>query len=410
MYYFLGVDVGTSSVRVGLFNQFGTLVDSKTQSINIFNFKIDFYEQSSEEIFSAICNCIKQIKEANCDNGSRISVDSIVSIGVDATCSLVVLDEQYKPISVSPSGNNSINVIMWMDHRAKRQAGFINSTNHECLKNVGNRISLEMDPPKLLWLKQNLNEECYKKASYYFSLPDYIVFRLTNQNIRSVCCLTCKWLFVSSENKNEWDTSFWNQIGLNDLVVDKNSNKIGSRVEKPFKNIDELKISSETQFLTGLSPNIKVGVSMIDAHAGGIGGLALTLSYLQNNKNISINSDSIQMDDILIIVSGTSSCLMASSKKPHFIDGIWGPYYSAMVPNMYLNEAGQSASGKLIDHIIHTHPAYNILKEKLSNEKNKSIYEFLNDILLKLAQDQNLNSLSFLSKKIHIYPDFHGNR
>ena len=39
MYYFLGVDVGTSSVRVGLFNQFGTLVDSKTQSINIFNLK-----------------------------------------------------------------------------------------------------------------------------------------------------------------------------------------------------------------------------------------------------------------------------------------------------------------------------------------------------------------------------------
>jgi FGGY-family pentulose kinase len=407
MHYFLGVDVGTSSVRVGLFNQFGELVDTRTQSINVFNFKVDFYEQSSDEIFSAICNCIKQIKEAN---EANLNPDSIVSIGVDATCSLVVLDDQFKPLSVSPSENNSINVIMWMDHRAKRQADLINSTNHECLKNVGKKISPEMDPPKILWLKQNLYEKCYNKAGYFFSLPDYIVFRLTNQNIRSVCCTTCKWLFFSNENKNEWDITFWNQIGLDDLVVDRNFNKIGSQVEKPFKYIEELKISSETQTLTGLSSNVKVGVSMIDAHAGGIGGLALTLSYLQNKKNISINSDSIQTNDILVIVSGTSSCLMASSKMPKFIDGIWGPYYSAMIPNMWLNEAGQSASGKLIDHIIQTHPAFNILKEKLSKEKNKLIYELLNDILLNLAQDKTLNSLSYLTKNIHIYPDFHGNR
>ena len=46
------------------------------------------------------------------------------------------------------------NVIMWMDHRAGEQASFINSTKHDVLQFVGGKMSLEMEPPKLLWLKQ----------------------------------------------------------------------------------------------------------------------------------------------------------------------------------------------------------------------------------------------------------------
>nr|CAD7413689.1 unnamed protein product [Timema poppensis] len=48
---------------------------------------------------------------------------------------------------------------------------------------------------------------------------------------------------------------------------------------------------------------------------------------------------------------------MAVSKEPHFVSGVWGPYYSAMVPCYWLNEGGQSATGKLIDHLIDSHPA-----------------------------------------------------
>ena len=43
---------------------------------------------------------------------------------------------------------------MWMDHRAKCQADAINATNHPVLQYVGGKVSLEMQMPKLLWLKQ----------------------------------------------------------------------------------------------------------------------------------------------------------------------------------------------------------------------------------------------------------------
>lgn len=36
------------------------------------------------------------------------------------------------------------------------------------------------------------------------------------------------------------------------------------------------------------------------------------------------------------------------SKDPIFVPGVWGPYFSAMVPGFWLNEGGQSVTGKLV--------------------------------------------------------------
>ena len=51
-------------------------------------------------------------------------------------------------------GEAGPNIIMWMDHRAEKEAARINSTGHSVLRYVGGTMSLEMQPPKLLWLKE----------------------------------------------------------------------------------------------------------------------------------------------------------------------------------------------------------------------------------------------------------------
>lgn len=70
-----------------------------------------------------------------------------------------------------------------MDHRAEMETGFINQTNHPILKYVGESISVEMMVPKILWLKNN-NPECWKKAEYFFSLPDFLTYRATGEENR----------------------------------------------------------------------------------------------------------------------------------------------------------------------------------------------------------------------------------
>ena len=84
------------------------------------------------------------------------------------------------------AGNNEQNVILWLDHRAFDEAEFINSLKHPVLKYVGGKISLEMETPKLLWLKKNLKEQCWKKAGYFFDLPDFLTWRATGADSRFV--------------------------------------------------------------------------------------------------------------------------------------------------------------------------------------------------------------------------------
>ncbi len=47
-----------------------------------------------------------------------------------------------------------------------------------------------------------------------------------------------------------------------------------------------------------------------------------------------------------------SFSFLQTSKIPLFVPGVWGPYYSAMVPGYYLNEGGQSAAGSVVGKLI----------------------------------------------------------
>ena len=41
-------------------------------------------------------------------------------------------------------------------------------------------------------------------------------------------------------------------------------------------------------------------------------------------------------------------CFIQIKEEEIVVNGIWGPFYGALVPNMWNYEAGQSAAGKLV--------------------------------------------------------------
>ena len=142
---FIGVDVGTSSTRAGIFDETGKLLATAKHPIRIWQEAGDIVEQSSSDIWNS---CAASIRRAMAE--AAISPGLIKGIGFDATCSLVVLGRKGEPLTVSMSGDNDRNVIVWMDHRATAEARLINETQDEVLRYVGGFISPEMEMPKLL--------------------------------------------------------------------------------------------------------------------------------------------------------------------------------------------------------------------------------------------------------------------
>ena len=54
-----------------------------------------------------------------------------------------------QPVTVSLTGDTRRNVIVWMDHRAVREADRINGCDSPVLQFVGGKMSPEMQPPKV---------------------------------------------------------------------------------------------------------------------------------------------------------------------------------------------------------------------------------------------------------------------
>ncbi|MDJ1656483.1 FGGY family carbohydrate kinase, partial [Raoultella sp. Ech2A] len=220
----IGVDVGSGSVRAGIFNLNGELLAHATREITLFRSAGSMVEQSSSEIWQAVCDCIKTaIARAGA------APDSVAGIGFDATCSLVVVGENDAPLAVGPSEDPNRDIIVWMDHRATRQAEKINATRHPVLQYVGGIISPEMETPKILWLKEN-RPQTYRQARHFFDLADYLTWRATGDEARSVCTVTCKWTYLAHEQR--WDADYFRQIGLAELA-DEDFARIGQRIVDP---------------------------------------------------------------------------------------------------------------------------------------------------------------------------------
>ncbi|MBN1478048.1 FGGY-family carbohydrate kinase [Candidatus Sumerlaeota bacterium] len=393
---FLGIDVGTGSARAGLFDAEGRMQGVGTREIAMNRPRTDFVEQSSDDIWRA---CGEAVRQAMSQAGA--APDHVRGIGFDATCSLVVVDADDCPVTVSPTGDDQWNIIVWMDHRATDQASRINATGHAVLRYVGGVISPEMETPKLLWLRENM-PETWRRAAHLFDLPDWLVHRATGSLTRSLCTTVCKWTYLGHEEPTaegsvgRWDASYFEEIGLGDLAAEE-FRRIGTRVRPMGESVGGL--SEQAARELGLSPETPVGVSIIDAHAGGLGLVGAPLD----------GRDPIEADfnRRLALIGGTSSCHMACSQDARFIGGIWGPYFSAMIPGLWLTEGGQSATGALIDHVILSHARASDLEAE-ARAQGRTIYDLLNERLAKLAEGAPFPAS--LTRGLHVLPYFHGNR
>jgi FGGY-family pentulose kinase len=373
--YVIGIDVGTGSARAGIFDARGKMLASASEPIEMWKPKPDYAEQSSGDIWRAICKVVRACREE-----SGVAAEAVAGISYDATCSLVALDTMGQPLAVNDEGDNNRNIIVWMDHRALAETEEINAGKHEVLKYVGGRLSPEMETPKLRWLKTHL-PQTWERAGKFFDLADFLTYCSTGLDARSLCTVVCKWTYLGHEGKSgKWDKKYFKKIGLSDLFE---GDKIGSDMRPMGSKLGPLTLQSAAEL--GLTTNCVVGVGIIDAHAGGLGLLGAVWS---GQEKIELQ----RLESALALIGGTSNCHMAVSREPRFIEGVWGPYWSAMVPGMWLTEGGQSTAGSAIDHVINDHAHAGALSARAKKEK-KTVYELLN---MEIARLQAVSGMRVL--------------
>jgi D-ribulokinase len=384
---FVGIDVGTSSARAGIFDENGTLLATARHPITVWHEAGSVAEQSSTEIWAA---CATSVRAAMAE--AALSASAVKGVGFDATCSLVVIDAAGNPLTVSNSGDPGRNVIVWMDHRAMAEARRVNETQDDVLRYVGGSISPEMEIPKLLWLKRHL-PSTYRSADHFFDLADYLSFRATGSTARSMCTLACKWNYLAHEQR--WCGNYFERVGLGDLASD-NFAKIGNEIVAPGTPLGTgLTKSAARDF--GLLEGTPVGASLIDAHAGGVGTIGGHGKW----------DEGVDVCRRLAYIMGTSACIMATTSAPCFVPGVWGPYFSGMVPGFWLNEGGQSAAGAAIDHLVKSHPAYGEAVA-MAHAAGLEIPEFLERRIV--SRVASLGKAAVFARDIHVLPEFLGNR
>ncbi|WP_424987149.1 FGGY-family carbohydrate kinase [Microbulbifer sp. S227A] len=378
---FLGVDVGTGSARAGVFSPDGRMLGTGKRDIRIWRDGVRA-EQSSDDIWSAVCAAVRAALIQ-----AEIPAERVAGIGFDATCSLVALAADGTPLSVSASGEPARNIIVWMDQRAGAQAARINATGHRVLDYVGGRISPEMETPKLLWLKENLPAQ-YAAAGHFLDLTDFLTWRATGDLSRSSCTVTCKWTYLA--HAGGYDASYFHAIGLSDLCDDGFA-RIGRDVVTPGTALGR-GLTQDAASALGLPAGIPVAAGLIDAHAGGVGTVGARGAPAQTR---------------MAYVFGTSACTMTSSARETTVPGVWGPYHGAMLPDLWLNEGGQSAAGEAIAHLVRMHPHYPETQQA-ARGKGVSVIAYL------LARASEMidrpEDAGRLAGEMIVVPDFLGNR
>lgn len=370
----VAVDVGTASTRAGVVTASGHIIGRAERTIELLRSDANHAQYDSEQIWTATTEAVRA---AMALAGAR--APDVVGISFDATCSLVVRNAAGAPLSVGPVDEPRWDTIAWLDHRALGEAEECTETGHQVLDFVGGVMSPEMEIPKLMWLKRH-RPDTWREAGLIFDLADFLTWKASGSTSRSQCTLTCKWTYLAHEVPG-WRRDFLDTVGMGDLLERSGLPESASPVGRSLGPLTAVAAAS-----LGLTQACQVGVGLIDAHAGALGSLA---SFAQEPGDLHRH---------LALIAGTSSCVMALSQLPRPAQGVWGPYLGAVFPGVWLNEAGQSATGALLDHILRWHRAGG----------DPTAARHL-QVVARIRELRELEGVS-LGARLHVLPDFHGNR
>ena len=172
MSYYIGLDLGTSSVKLCLIDEKGTYIKEASKSYEVSQPRSGWKEIEPELWWKCTCDAMDELLKS-------VDVHCIKGIGVTGQMhTLIVLDEKGEVVRPA---------LMWNDTRTAQlipeMMDAISNTEISYLKRI---LSTGSPAANMLWIKEN-EPSNYEKIRKFLIGPDYIVYRLTGMYGTDYC-------------------------------------------------------------------------------------------------------------------------------------------------------------------------------------------------------------------------------
>ncbi len=163
--YYIGIDLGTSSVKMLLMEENGTIVKTVSGEYPLEFPKPGWSQQKPEDWWERICEKLPELLEG-------IDKSKVKGIGVGGQMhGLVVLDEADQVIRPA---------ILWNDGRTEKEVEYLNNVigKEKLSEYTANIAFAGFTAPKILWMEKN-EPELFAKIAKIMLPKDYINYKLT---------------------------------------------------------------------------------------------------------------------------------------------------------------------------------------------------------------------------------------
>ena len=243
--YYIGVDLGTSSVKLLLMDDDGNIVNTVTKEYPISFPKPGWSEQNPTDWYEKTVEGIKELI-------SNIDSSKVAGISFGGQMhGLVILDENDNVIRPA---------ILWNDGRTTKECDFLNNEygKDKLTNNTANIAFAGFTAPKILWLKEN-EPDNFKKISKIMLPKDYLAYRLSGEFCTDVSDASGMLLF---DVKNRcWSEEMLELVGIKKEQM--------AKVYESYECVGNLTKQAASEL--GLSTSVKVIAGAGDNAAAAVG-------------------------------------------------------------------------------------------------------------------------------------------
>lgn len=162
---YLGIDIGTSSVKAVLISHGGTLVAQRSAALSISRPRPGFSEQDPDDWWRATLSAVSALPAARAD---------IMAIGLSGQMhGATLLDSRDQPLGPA---------ILWNDTRSAQECIELERREPQSRQITGNLMMPGFTAPKLLWISHH-EPEIFRRTRTVLLPKDYVRLKMTGEKI-----------------------------------------------------------------------------------------------------------------------------------------------------------------------------------------------------------------------------------